>query len=117
MTVFESLKSMNIDEFADWFEKNCLHDDDPCIKWWDKTYCQNCKPVIKDGQEYAHCELNEQCKYFRYMNEVPDNKQVVKLWLESEVKIQERECPECRYFVSCEAACGGKPCDIFTEAE
>lgn len=83
VTVFEDLKSKNIDEFAEWFEENCLHDGDPCIRWFDKTYCKNCKAVTKDGQEYAYCELNGNCKYFKDMNEVPNNKQTIKLWLES----------------------------------
>ena len=30
---------------------------------------------------------------------------------------EERECPECRYFVGCEAACGGRVCDMFVEAK
>lgn len=29
MTVFEKIKSMNIDEFAEWFDEYCAHDDDP----------------------------------------------------------------------------------------
>ena len=89
MTKFENLKSKNIDEFAEWFEENCLYDDDPCIRWFDETYCKNCEPIIKQNEmgykmEYAYCELNGNCRYFKDMNELPNNKQMVKLWLESE---------------------------------
>ena len=84
MTVFEDLNSMNIDEFAEWYEKNCLHNDDPCIRWFDEKYCKNCEAILKDGQEYGYCELNGKCRYFKDMNEVPNIRQTVKLWLESE---------------------------------
>lgn len=84
MKVFEKLKSMNIDEYAEWFEANCLHNDDPCIKWFNDTYCENCEAVVKDGHEYAYCELNHKCRHFKDMNDMPDNKQTIKLWLESE---------------------------------
>lgn len=86
MTIFENLKSMNIDEFAKWLEENCLYDSDPCIKWFDETYCKNCKTVIENGREYAYCELNDKCRYFKDADEMPDNSQIIKLWLESQVR-------------------------------
>lgn len=84
MMLFENLKSMNIDEFAEWFGENCLHDNDPCIRWFNKTYCQNCEPVIKDGQECAYCECIGKCRYFQELNNMPTNQQTIKMWLESE---------------------------------
>lgn len=84
MTVFEKLSSMNIDEYTEWFEENCIHDTDPCIRWFDKTYCQNCEEVVKDGA-YSYCELHGKCRFFKKMDNVPDNKQTIKLWLESKV--------------------------------
>lgn len=29
----------------------------------------------------------------------------------------EKSCPDCKYFVGCEAACGGVPCDSYTEGD
>lgn len=92
MTVFEDLNSKNIDEFAEWFEENCLHNDDPCIRWWDETCCKNCEPVVKDGQEYSYCELNGKCRYFENMDKMPNNKETIKLWLESEYNKEESKC-------------------------
>jgi hypothetical protein len=83
MTIFEKFKSMNIDEYAEWFAENCLNSDDPCIQWWDKTYCQNCKSIIKDEVEYGYCELYGKCRFFENMNNVPDHKQMVRIWLDS----------------------------------
>lgn len=87
MRVFDNLQSMNIDEFAEWYEENCLHNDDPCIKWFDETYCQNCEAVIKDGHEYGYCELNNnKCRFFQNTDGALGNKETIKLWLESEIK-------------------------------
>ena len=93
MIVFEKIKSMNIDEFAEWYEANCLHDNDPCLRWWDKTYCQNCEGIIKDDivpypHEFAYCELNGNCRYFKDMDNIPDNIQTIKMWLENEYEEQ-----------------------------
>ena len=92
MTVFEQLKSMNIDEFASWFEKNCTHDYDPAIKWWNERYCSKCEPLkvmasyLEHEIEVSWCEINDKCKFFQNMNKVPDNTQMIKMWLESEVE-------------------------------
>ena len=83
MTVFEKIKTMDIEEFAEWFEENCTHDGDPCVKWYDETYCQKCEPVVEGGREYAYCELNGRCKYLSSMESLPSAKETVKMWLES----------------------------------
>lgn len=91
MTIFEKIKSMDIDEFTKWFKENCMHDGDPAIKWWDKTYCNKCEPEIStspifDGEmEFAWCELHNKCRFFQDIDEKPSNKQMIKMWLESEV--------------------------------
>lgn len=90
MTVFEKIKSMNIDEFAEWYDKYCTHDDDQCITWWNDNYCIKCKPEIgryKDSDrdiEFCWCELHGKCKYFQDLDEVPDTLYMTRLWLESE---------------------------------
>ena len=85
MAVLEELqeKVKDIDAFAGWYVKNCLHDGDPTVDWWDRTYCQKCESVFKDNNEYAYCELYEKCRFFPDMDEVPDCKEVTKLWLQS----------------------------------
>ena len=85
MNKFEEIQSMNLDEFAKWFEENCIHDADPCIKWWDETYCKNCKPEIRNGIEYGYCELNDGCRFFNHMNGLPSARETIKMWLESKV--------------------------------
>ncbi len=91
MTVFENLKTKNIDELAEWIDKNCDSEFAPWLKHWDKKYCNKCEPIRTCIQEFdenkhdfAYCEVNGHCKFFKDMNEIPDNKQTIKLWLESE---------------------------------
>ena len=83
---FEEINAMNIDEFAEWFSKNCSHDTDPCITWWNDTYCKNCGDSDDSNVEfkYSWCELNGNCKFFQNMDHVPNPVEMVKLWLESE---------------------------------
>ena len=85
MTVFEKFKSKNIDELAEWLDEYCMFDDAPWIHWWDKNYCNNCDGIWDDINCYAWCELNDdKCKFFQDMDYMPDNKQIIKMWLESE---------------------------------
>lgn len=84
MTVFEKIKSMNIDEFARWFEENCTHDNDPCIRWFSETYCENCEPIMDNGMECSYCELNGNCKFFENLDYTPSQRETIKVWLNSE---------------------------------
>ena len=96
MTVFENIKTKNIDELAEWFSENYMFDEAPYWKYFDDNYCKGCKPEIvlveslnrdidSDREmECAWCELNHKCKFFQEMNEIPDNKQIIKMWLLSE---------------------------------
>ena len=92
MTVFEKIKSMNIDEFAEWYDKHCTHDDDPCITWWNDTYCNNCELVIEDVEgyyyplEFSWCEIHGKCRFFQDLDKTPDTLHMTRLWLESECK-------------------------------
>lgn len=96
MTIYEKIKSMDINEYTEWFEANCSHNDDPSIKWFDETYCQKCESIFKDGHEYAYCELNHKCRFFENMNDVPDSKQTIKMWLESECNEKKKEEDGCQ---------------------
>lgn len=89
MRVFDIIKNKNIDELAEWLDKYCLFDNAPWLWWWDKNYCNKCETVIeysdelKDKCEFTWCELNGKCKYFQNLNDIPDSKQMIKMWLES----------------------------------
>lgn len=90
MTVFEKIKTMNIDKLAEWIDEHGTYDDSPWMNWWNNTYCKKCESetvyaeYLKRNIECAWCELYEKCRFFQDMNEVPDCKQTIKLWLESE---------------------------------
>ena len=90
MTIFENLKVKNIDELVDWLYEYCDFDSVIWWKWWDKNYCNKCEseigriPEIDRDLELAWCELYDKCKFFQNMDNVPDTKQIIKMWLESE---------------------------------
>lgn len=91
-TVFDKFKSMNIHELAEWLNKYGAFDNSPWMSWFDQKYCKNCEDILckyEDGvREFpcSYCELNSNCKYFLDSDEVPDNKMIIKMWLESEVE-------------------------------
>ena len=88
MTVFENLSNKTIDELVEWFDKHIEFDNAPWVKWWDKNYCSKCISEIsfEFGHEHncAWCESHDTCKFFPEMKTIPDSKQTIKLWLESE---------------------------------
>ncbi len=119
MTVFESIKNKNIDEFVDFIEENFSFDNAPYWKWWDDKYCKKCDEVVyldEEDNEYimAYCELYGNCKFFKDMKEIPDSKHVIKMWLESKVDNQscKKKCSSCKYFIECESF-DDMSCDLF----
>lgn len=90
MIIFEKFKNMTIDELSNWINENCVFDDAPWFKWWDKNYCLKCEPEIVDdpdtGREFcnAYCELHDNCKYFPEKDYIPTIEDSIKMWLESE---------------------------------
>ena len=98
MTVFEKIKSNNIDELAEWIDEHFYFDDAPYWKWWDEHYCKKCvaEKSENDNSEFDWCELNGKCKFwcelngkckfFKEMDSIPGNKDIIKMWLESESK-------------------------------
>ena len=94
MKVIDNLKSKSVDEFAEWLDTNCHSEYAPWIQWWNDNYCYKCPSEIgkyEDSDreiEFCWCELNDnKCKLFPDMNSTPDSKQVIKMWLESELEI------------------------------
>lgn len=91
MTVFENLKSMNIDKLSEWIDKHGEFDNSPWIIQFDKNYCSKCESVkgrYEDSErelDFCWCEIYNKCKFFQDIDSVPDTKQMIKLWLESEV--------------------------------
>lgn len=94
MTIFENFKNKNIDELADWFHEYCSFDDAPWWRWWDEKYCKKCEPktvyveAFDRECECAWCELNSNCRFFLDMDDIPDEKQIIKMWLESEGEVK-----------------------------
>lgn len=93
MNYFEYIKNMNIDEFAAWLDKEfSWFYDTPWEEWWSKNYCNKCEPEFIEWEgrfdkvPIGWCELHDKCKYFQSLDDIPNSKQVCKMWLEKEVE-------------------------------
>ena len=102
MTNFKYLQSMSVDELAKWLDQNGIIDNSPWSEHFNNKYCANCESVMckyedaektlgfrlclwDDEIECAYCEIYNKCRYFEDMQDVPDNREMIKMWLESEV--------------------------------
>lgn len=91
MKVIDNIKSKNIDEFAEWIDKYGLFDGSPWMNWWNDNYCKNCEeeiayvPYLKRKSKCCWCELHGKCRFFQDMNDIPNIKDMIKMWLESEI--------------------------------
>lgn len=90
MTKYNKIKTMSIDEVAEWIAKNGQFDGSPWMDWFNKKYCENC-PAEKVYVEYwgnyqdcAWCELHDKCKFFPDLNDTPGLEMIIKMWLETE---------------------------------
>lgn len=98
MNNFEKFKLMNVDELADWIDKHGQFDNSPWMEWFDKTYCKNCESIMSSISKWnnievpcSYCELNDKCKFFPDLDYIPDNKDIIEMWLVSEVKKDKKE--------------------------
>lgn len=92
MNNWVKLKNMSKEDFAEWLDKYGMFDNSPWMMWFDQQYCKNCEDIMckyENGKREfpcSFCELNGNCKFFPDLDEVPDNKMIIKMWLESEVE-------------------------------
>lgn len=102
MTNFEYIKTLSLEELAEWLDKNGSFDDSPWLNSFNEKYCSKCEsievtyedsinklglePLFYDcTTECTYCELENKCQFFSELDDVPDNKEMIKLWLIEEV--------------------------------
>ena len=89
MTNYEKLKLMNIEEMSEWLDQYGQFDGSLWMNWFDEQYCKNCDSVMCHYENSNHefhcawCELHDKCKFFQELDDVPDNKEIIKMWLEN----------------------------------
>ena len=92
MTQFEKFKSMSLSEIVDWLDENGQFDDSPWMTWWDQHYCNNCPaetvyvPDYGREMQFAWCELYDVCKFFRDLDHIPSNEDIIRMWLENNIE-------------------------------
>ena len=90
--LYNFIKDMSIDELTDGLDKYGQFDSSPWMGWFDENYCSKCESIKckvdeKDAfwpdytMDCAYCELENKCKYFPQLDNIPDNKDTIKLWL------------------------------------
>ncbi len=98
MTQFEKFMAFDIDQLADWLNRYGNFDDSLWMQWWNSTYCKNCESLEVDYEDLdmqcyfgsqrkakcAYCEIHPNCKYFPNLLDIPDNKEIIKMWLNTQ---------------------------------
>ena len=99
---------MSLENLAEWLDKNGSFDDSPWLNSFTQKYCDNCESIEchyadakeklgftplfdDDAIECAYCELSDEsgvkrCRFFPELDDVPDNKETIRMWLESETE-------------------------------
>ena len=110
MNNFERIKEMNIDELTALFNQlDEGYDNAPWMEWFGETYCDKCDLIMaryegdESGREYEFgwCELNDGCKFFPELNDVPSPEQAIRFWLASEVEAKDYMNLDCRKCNKC----------------
>lgn len=89
MNNFEKLKSMSVDELSEWLDNNGMWDNSLWSKWFDEEYCKKCEDIMckspDDSREFrcAYCEIYDNCRFFPEKADVPDSKEIIRMWLEA----------------------------------
>lgn len=109
MTNFDFLRSMSVEKLAKWLDEHGQFDGSPWMDWFNENYCSNCESIKCKVDEKvaffpghtidcAYCELENKCKFFPELNEVPDNEGIIKMWLNHEVA-NGKTCKTCKNFL------------------
>ncbi len=96
MTNFERFTSMTISELADFLDEYGQFDGSPWMEWFNENYCSKCESIkckVDEKNAFfpghtidcAYCELENKCKYFPALKDIPDNKIIIEMWLEEKV--------------------------------
>ena len=106
-TRYNQFRSMSLEELAEWLDNHGQHDGSPWMIWFDKNYCSKCESIkikkensksvlgfelmFSDETTCSYCEVYKKCKYFQDKDETPNNADIIKMWLEEQVKENEKK--------------------------
>lgn len=86
MTNFERIAE-NPETLGKFLDKYAMVDDNPWINWFNANHCDKCEPIKTYNETWGHdidiafCETTGYCKFFPQLKEIPDNYEVLKMWL------------------------------------
>lgn len=92
---------MSVEKLAKWLDEHGQFDGSLWMDWFNTNYCIKCESITVKRKvaedklgisalcggdtDCAWCELHKKCKYFKELENVPDNEEIIKMWLHSEV--------------------------------
>ena len=101
MTNFECINAMSVEVLAKWLDEHGQFDGSPWMDFFNENYCKKCEtitvkrkvsedklgisPLCGGELDCAWCEVHHKCKYFKELDDVPDNEEIIKMWLNHEV--------------------------------
>lgn len=93
MTNYENI-TKNKQSLINFLDKHCQIDGSPWSDWFDDNYCSLCEPIktkcrvekFYRPDECAYCEINGNCKFFKHLNEIPSNIEIIKMWLKQKAE-------------------------------
>ena len=101
MNNLDYIQSMSFVDIAKWLDENGQFDSAPWAEWFDVNYCKKCKPITckieastigieplypKQEVDCAYCELHKNCKFFKHLDRIPTNEDIIKMWLLEETE-------------------------------
>ena len=101
MTIYEQFTAMSVEELSRWLDKHGQFDGSPWMLWFEKNYCKKCEsikcsyitakeklgiePFYERSVECTYCELEKKCKFFPDIDDVPDNRDIIEMWLKESI--------------------------------
>lgn len=98
MNQYDYITSLNKEQLIDWLDTYADSDISPWRRWFDENYCSKCEPIkcsyaeceklnikpfYKSNLICSYCEWEKKCKYFPDLEEVPNSRKMIELWLET----------------------------------
>lgn len=92
MTNLQQIRCYSLGQLVKWLDKIAIVES-PWMNMFDSLYCKKCEPIMCHYEETpehefpcAYCELENKCRYFPDMDRVPNNEDIIKMWLERDVE-------------------------------
>lgn len=87
MNNYTRIVNKSVGELTEWLDKYGSLEETPWIKWFSNKYCEKCLvEEIRFSESdkrtpCSWCEIHHKCRFFQDKEEIPDNKEIILMWL------------------------------------